>query len=560
MMPAGRSRRFVLVDPCLRGPGSHPFHYAALVLAAAARQGCDCLLVAHRDCRTAPAGCRMLPAFTHTAYSKYTLAGGLDRLAASGRPPLLPEWPWTIRHAARRRAERVTAFAREIAPALADLAAGDVVLVATASELEAEGLARAIAALRPPSGVGWHVQYHLPILAGFAGDFARQEGRLAAARAALGAAAAAAAPHVVHHHATTEELAAQYGRLVPEPVGTLPYPVDVPPRRDRHAAAPLRVACLGDARPEKHSARIAALVAAVADDPQLAGRLRFAVQTNPGYPASSRRPEHFAVTRSLAALARAAAAGAPVDLLGGPLDAAAYATALAAADVVLMPYDQGRYRSRCSGVVLEALAAGAVPILTGGGWMARQLAAPLAAHAAAIVARARTLATRRIDRPRIGRRPLVMECPSLPQADGGGGTRALLVELAWDEAGLDLAPVRVAVAGGGSRPATVLAAGGPTTAIFPVAADAADGLRVECTATCGAATAEPATLTLRELSLEGPVPTAAVGLVIDSPDDVPAALREIVRHAGHYLATAAAHADTARGTAAADAVVRRLLE
>jgi glycosyltransferase involved in cell wall biosynthesis len=557
-MPAGRPRRFVLVDPCLRGPGSHPFHYAALVLAAATRQGCDCLLVAHHDCRTPPAGCRMLPVFTHTAYSKYTLAGGLDRLDARGRPPLLPEWPWTIRHAARRRAERVAAFAREIAPALADLAAGDVVLVATASELEAEGLARAVAALRPPRGVGWHVQYHLPILAGFAGDFARQEGRLTAARAALRAAAAAAAPHEVHHHATTEELAAHYARLVPGPVGTLPYPVDVPPRRGRDAAGPLRVACLGDARPEKHSARIAALVAAAADDPQLAGRLRFAVQTNPGYPASSRRPEHVAVTRSLAALARAAAAGAPVDLLGGPLDAAAYDAALAAADVVLLPYDQGRYRNRCSGVVLEALAAGAVPILSGGGWMARQLAAPLAAHAAAIVARSRTLAMRRIDRPRIGRRPLVVECPARSAADGGG-PRALLVELAWAEAGLDLAPVRVAVTGGGSRPATVLAAGGPTTAIFPVAAAAADGLRVECTATCGAATAEPATLTLRELVLEGPVPAAAVGLVIDSPDDVPAALRELVLHAGHYLATAAAHADAVCGTAAADAVVRRLL-
>lgn len=556
-MSAGRPRRFVLVDPCLRGPGSHPFHYAALVLAAAARRGCECLLVAHRDCAAAPAGCRVLAACTHSAYSKYTLAGGLDRLDARGRPPLLPEPPWTARHRARRRAERVAAFAREIAPAIADLAAGDVVLVATASELEAEGLARAIAAARPPRGVGWHVQYHLPILAGFADDVARQEGRLAATRAALRAAAAAAAPHEIIHHATTAELAAQYARVVPGPVDPLPYPVDVPPRRDRDAAGPLRVACLGDARPEKHSARIAPLVAAAADDPELAGRVRFAVQTNPGYPASSRRPEHVAVTRSLAALARAAAAGAAVDLLAGPLAAAAYAAELAAADVVLLPYDQGRYRGRCSGVVLEALAAGAVPILTGGGWMARQLAAPLDAHAAAVVARSHVLARRRIDRPRIGRRPLVVEWPAA--AAGGGGSRALLVELAWSAGGLDLAPVRVAVAGGGPLPATVLAAGGPTAAVFPIAGDAAGCLRIECTAACGAAAAEPAVITVRELAADGPLPAAAVGLVIDSPDDVPAALREVVRHAGHYLATAAAHADAVRRTAAAAEVLRRLL-
>jgi hypothetical protein len=55
------------------------------------------------------------------------------------------------------------------------------------------------------------------------------------------------------------------------------------------------------------------------------------------------------------------------------------------------------------------------------------------------------------------------------------------------------------------------------------------------------------------------VPAAAVGLVIAAPEDVPAALREVVRHAAHYLATAAAHATAVRDAANAAAVVRRLL-
>lgn len=555
-MPAARQRRFVLVDPCLTGLGSHPYHYAALVLEAAAAAGCDCRLVAHRTFAAAPAGWRSLPAFTHTAYSKYSLAGDLDRLDARGRPPLLPAFPWTARHAALRREERTAAFAREITPAIAGLAAGDVVLVATASELEAIGLARAIATVRPPVGVGWHVQYHMPILAGFAADHPGQRDRLATAAAALATAAAAATPHVIHHHTTTAELAAQYAVLVNGPVDALPYPVQVAARHTRDAAAPLRVACLGDARPEKHSACLADVVAAANRDADLRGRLRFAVQANLGFPAESRRPEHRAVTRSLAGLARAAAAGGPVELLAGPLDAARYACELAAADVVLLPYDQGRYRSRCSGVVLEALAAGAVPILTGGGWMARQLAAPLAAHAAAVTARGRPLATRRIDAPRIGSRSLVVDLPPRSAADGG----AVVVELEWTAAaGARLAsvPVRVAERGGGSRPPTVLAAGGPAAAVFPRAAGAA-GMRLEFSA-AGAAVAEPAAITLRELALEGPVPAAAVGLVIAAPEDVPAALREVVRHAAHYLATASAAADAVRDTASAAAVVRRLL-
>jgi len=432
--------------------------------------------------------------------------------------------------------------------------------VATASELEALGLARAIAAARPPQGVGWHVQFHFPIFRGFAADFPYQEPRLAAARRALHEAASAAAPHAVTYHATTAELATEYARLVPPPVSVLPYPVQVPPSAERPTSGPLRVACLGDARPEKHSECLADVVREVAADPAVAGRVRFAVQTNIGYPATSRKPEHVAVTRSLAALALAAAAGAPVDLLAGPLDATAYARELAAADVLLLPYDQGRYRSRCSGVVLEALAAGAVPIMTGGGWMARQIAATVETHAAAVVSRSRVLATRRLERPRIGRQPLTLDLGSL--APLAGGAAAVAVEVTWEDtapARLALPPVRLAVTGGPAGPATVLAAGaaGLSAAILPLTAG--PGRRLELTPACGADAAAPAAITVRELATGAPVPASAVGLVIDAAADTPAAIREVVRHADHYRTTAAAHAATVGRTAAADEIVRRLL-
>jgi hypothetical protein len=84
-------------------------------------------------------------------------------------------------------------------------------------------------------------------------------------------------------------------------------------------------------------------------------------------------------------------------------------------------------------------------------------------------------------------------------------------------------------------------------------------VRLEFTAACGAAAAEPSAITIRDLAVTGPVPAAAVGLVIAAPEDVPAALREVVRHAAHYLATAAAHATAVRDAANAAAVVRRLL-
>jgi len=552
----GRPRRFVLVDPCLTGPGAHPFRYAEIMLGAAIRAGCEGLLVTHREFAGSRPDWRVMPVFTHTAYSKYTLAGGLDRLDAHGRRSAVPEFPWRTWRAAGRREERVATFAREIAPAIADLQAGDVLLVATASELEAAGLARAIAAVAPPPGIGWHVQYHLPVFKGFASDFAPQERRFAAARTLLDAAAARAAPHVIHHHAVTEELASQYARLIRGPVGTLAYPVLVPERSGRSAAGPLRIACLGDIRPEKCSAQVLDAVAAMRADPWLAARARFAVQTNPGYPSSSRRPEHRAVTRALAALTRAAAGDAAVELLGGPLDLVAFERELAAADVMLLAYDPSRYRSRCSSVELEALAGGSVPVVTGGGWMARQFAAAVADHAAGLARRSPTLAQRRLDRPRITDRPLAIELAA-PTA----GDRAVVVELSWDAAEADalhLPPVRVAVAGAASRPATVLAPHAATT-VFPLPATTHAPARMEFTAAGGATVAEPAAITIRELAVEHPVPASAVGLVIDGPHDLPAAVREVVRHAAHYRATAAAHGSVTRGRTSAAEVVRRLL-
>lgn len=560
MTGTGRPRRLVLIDPCLTGLGSHPYHYAAAVRAAARRGGCDVLLVTHRDFTAAPTDWDVLPACTHTAYSKYTLCGGLDRLDDRGRGPWLPDMPWTMAHARQRRQARIAAFAQDVLPALAGLTAGDAVFVATASELEAIGLAWAIAAAQPTQGVGWHVQFHFPIFRGFAADFPRQEPRLAAARRALQEAVSAAAPHAVTFHATTAELAAEYERLTPTPVGVLPYPVQVPPSTERPTPGPLRLACLGDARPEKHSECLADVVQQIAADPTIAGRVRFAVQANRGYPAASRKPEHRAVTRSLAALAHAAAAGAPVELLAGPLDAAAYARELAAADVLLLPYDQGRYRSRCSGVVLEALAAGAVPIVTGGGWMARQIAAAIAAHAAAVMARSRVLATRRLERQRVGRRPLTLDLAAVAAVSGDAA--AVAVEVAWqgtEHTRLALPPVRVAVTGGPAGPATVLAAGaaGVSAAIMPLTAG--PGLRLAIAPACGADAAAPAAITVHELATGAPVPASAVGLVIDAATDAPAAIREVVRHADHYRATAAAHAATLGRTAAADEIVRRLL-
>lgn len=561
MTAAGR-RQFMLVDPCLMAAGSHPLHYAAEVLAAARRAGCDCRLLGNRACAAGlrAADCPVRPTFTNSGYSKYTIAGGLDRLDGRGRSGWLPRPLWESRHGARRREERIATFARDLAPALAELRSGDVVLLATASELEIAGLARAIAGARPAPGIGWHALVHFPVYRGFVADYDRQDSRLQWARDLLRA-ARALVPEL-QLHATTEELAAQHARLVGGPVGVLPYPIQsalVGAGGDHRHRGGLRVSCLGDARPEKGSQALPAIVSAALADPLLAG-VRFAVQTNLGFDVRSRAAEHRAVSRALATLTRQAAAGGPVDLLPGPLDAAAYARALAATDIMLLPYDQERYRVRCSGIVLESLASGVVPIVTGGGWMARQFAEPLRRHAAAAAARAEVLDERLIAGPRLGGgRSLAIDMSAAaPRAADAGRQEIIAVAIHWRPgAGSEEPPVRVAVASSDRLPATMLAADGSgeaACAIFPRAAPP----RALCRVEVGGGSAAVEAIVVRRLAAAGPVPAGAVGAVIAAADDAAAALSEVVRHFPHYRESAMRHAATVRAAASGDAVVRRL--
>lgn len=564
-------RRFILIDPCLDRLGAHPFHYAVEVLGAAEEAGWLCTLATHRNLRipaALPPEWRVHPTFEHTGYSKYTALGGLDRLDARGRRRLWLAAPWEGRHARRRRAQRIGSFARDVRSAIEGLRTGDVVFVATASELDAAGLARAIADSRPPAGVNWHLQFHGPLYRGNAPDFPRQERRLDPVRRLLQEAIAAASPHTLHFHVTTEELAAQYDRLGAGEFSVLPYPAQQglvrggeAPREDASAAGRLRVAVLGDARPEKNSHHLATIVDSAAQDALLADRVRFAVQSNLGFAAHSRARTHMAVREAIRALAMRSDDLA--ELLEGPFDAGAYGRQLAAADIMLLAYDPDRYRARCSGILLETLAAGVVPIVTGGGWMARQLADPLRQHAQVVLARSRILTDERVESARpIRRQPLTL--PVEPPA----GTTALVVDLSWRAQGrscLHEPPARVALDGIPTRPPTVAGAdplGHPTSVVFPVPPQQpapVHEMRVTIAPAYGADDVDLASIRIRCAACAGRVPAGAVGVVIEGPQGVPDALREVVQHADYYRQGAIAHAQNVRAASNAAQVVRQLL-
>ncbi len=528
------------------------------MLTAAERGGFACEAVVNRGFAARPGDWperfRVEAVLDVPGHSKYTAFGELDRLAPDGSPRLRPALPWAAGHAVRRRRERIAAFAHALAPVVRRATAGDIVLLATASELDVAGLAAAIDAGRAAAGVGWHALFHYPLYRGLLPDFPRQERRLDRLRQLLAEALARTAPARIHIHVTTAELQAHYTRLGVAPIHVLPYPVRAAARDGRAVSdRPLRIVTLGDARPEKGSHHLASLVERTNVDAALAGKVTFAIQANCGCPPNSWKAADRAVRTALGRLATLAQGPSPpaaavssVELLPGPIMGTAYEAALAAADATILPYDQRRYHARCSGVLLESLSSGVVPIVTGGGSMGRLLADPIRAHVASLLGQAAILSQERHGPLRAGRAQ-----PWETQFHRPSGATAVVVALQWRVAGheaLLAVPARVELAGSGPNRSAALVAADPqgreSSALLPLPRlPAAGPLRLRVSPVDHPTPLELAQVTVTTIDAGPQPPVGAVGIVIPPSDDLVAglvaALHELVRHADHYRSSAA---------------------
>lgn len=534
--------RLVVCDPCLAAVGTHPWACAAALLSAAREAGWRGDIVARTVFRAPeqlPAGVALHPILRHPGASKLTASAELDRLEGRSRG-----WrpPWQPLVHGVRRDRRATAFAADLRPLVGTLRPGEQFLVATATEIDALGLARAIAAVRPAADVGWHLWFHAPLFTD--GRLPSADARLGRVRRFLAAATRLASPHRLRFWATTAELAAEWTAAGGVPVGVLPMPVSAPaPASAAAEHRPLRVAVLGDARPEKGSAIVGALLDRVAADPLLATHVHFAIQTNPGFPPRSRRAEDRAVEEALERVKRHAGPG--VEILAGPLGPERYREEIARADALLLPYDAVRYRHRCSGVLLEAMAAGKVAIVTAGGWMARQFHDGLRRHADRLAERHPPLAEERltaIDLPPRGEIRRAVRVPS--------GADTLLLEATWTRPATHPEtasawafdqPLRLRLWGGCAPESIVLAADGeglPTPAVVRVANTVAAAIVIDSPRADDAP--RVASLSLRWLRCGGEAPVGDSGLVLSGPsvDAALEALGELVAHRGHYRARA----------------------
>lgn len=377
MTQAGR--RFVIADAGLNGPLGHHLSYSVAVADAALTAGLLPLVLAGRNFSGDLAGGRIPVRAVLGASYQSAGSGGLARRLAFGLAARLPAMLAGLvappLRALRRRLRptgTVDRLGAELAAALTGLGvtAEDRLLLHSVSGANLYSVATA---------PGFPALQLLVVLRRMPAEMEADDPAPERLPALLRRLHTRFGP-ALHLFADTEGLAAQFAALSGLSVRPVPLPVVVPPPPGLRRAVGLpNVVFAGGARAEKGYAALPEAVAAVA------GRARFTVQSGPV------GPEADPLVQRAHRLLRARP---DVVLVERALDPADYATMLADADLLLLPYNGPTYGDRSSGILAEALALGLPAVVPEGCWMAevagpaRSVAIPPGAAAGAALSQA----------------------------------------------------------------------------------------------------------------------------------------------------------------------------
>ena len=250
------------------------------------------------------------------------------------------------RRAARNFADEIERFLTE-----AGLQPGDIVYMPTVLSTELRALDRLLDRSEPARRFKWRVMLryapHARSVRGAIRTAARRLHRRRDADVAL--------------FSDTEQLCAMYERLCHTPFGLLPIPIDAPDRPRSRRDGPLLVGYFGDARDEKGFDLLPQIIASVRRR-RAELTIRFVVQINLN--TTEGDPGARAARSQLSSMR-----GADLELVEGPLTVQAYRDLMTQADIVLLPYRPSAYAERSSGILMEAIVAGAPCVATRGAWM-----------------------------------------------------------------------------------------------------------------------------------------------------------------------------------------------
>lgn len=531
--------KFILIDQSLNRTGGHHLEYARQVLVAAEAAGFEPHLALNRGFQCTeelPPHWTVRPSYVLTSYSPFRYVAEEDAPRPTSIKQRFVDW-WDKRHGRQRQ---IAAFARDTAALFEDLhlAAGDQVFIPTVSELELLGLGQFLHQFPVQPDVDWHVQFHFPIYMGYEPDYPAQDHKLSRMRRLVRRAAKLAAAHRLHYYTTTDPLCIQFDRLGAACFETLPYPVNPALRQfgkpvERASEAPLRITFLGGVRPEKGYQLLPQIIDRLWTEYVARGRICFHVQSEFEF-VMPPAPEEVETVEARAALERLPPSA--VTLFLGPLDGETYVRTTKESDIGLLPYDRPRYHARCSGPLVEFLAAGVPVVVPSGCWLADELIEPNREYHLGLCGGPQAMG-----RTAAGRGTIV----SLPP-----GAAAIALLLRWPE-GRDLcsgayARVETTFFAALGRSlvcrATIIGPARPSdlnTVLLRVPENAAS-MALDWNNAYGLQRVEFRDVEICFVACEAgrPLPLGAVGLAAAEADDFSTALAEMIDHYPHYRRTA----------------------
>lgn len=399
--------RYFHLEPSLRAVGGHYHEYALRMMEAAENAGFQPVLATHRRFPGDPGFPKrwpIHPLFAHIVGGTYRVpreppdrdlawhAGRVLSAAWDQIKARFSQWRW-YRNSTRRQGFAAACrelFRRE------PLRAGDVVHCATATDTELLGLLDFLRSDPATACASWNMQFHFRILRGRDPSHRHQMARLTPLGRQVGKHLASLPRHRLRFHATSEALARQFRRLDRMEVGVLDWPADrrfvrldspheVPSAPKVAVAAdvpplPLRFLLAGAVRDEKGGGLLPNWLRQIDQALLRPGHAQFILQTAFAHAADRALLERIpsGLTSAICQDARQlkgdpAVARAAIVIVPHPLAPEDYAHLIQAADVGLLLYDTNEYFARCSGVLVEFLAAG-VPVLGSAGcWLGDQI-------------------------------------------------------------------------------------------------------------------------------------------------------------------------------------------
>lgn len=386
--------RFFLLDPSLNRVGGHHFQQGGLLAEAAARQGWEPIVAAHRRVARGAwtVNCRLVPTFWRGCYAGYSVTERMSaerplnplRNCPQGAPDDLARSPtsWLGRIRAWWRLRRARSIARGTADALESFfgqfppAEGDVVVMPTVTEFDLVGIVEYLARAPQACRIPWHLVFHFPLVSGpWVGDSV-QQARLSAMREHFQEILSRVPDANLRFFATTPQLVEQYERLALARFDLAPPPVRSYPRDGRpgdgEVTRPLRTLCAGGFRSSKTRRVLDELVRELETDDFYGGRLQLWVQAP-----RARALARWSGGRRWLTVDPCGPSPPPDARLihvPHPLPTSAYERLLAGADIGLLAYGDSRYSVLHSGVMAECLASGLPTVVPADSWMASELA------------------------------------------------------------------------------------------------------------------------------------------------------------------------------------------